>query len=121
MSSADSLRTWLAATRPKTLPAAVAPVLVGTAFAWHDGRWVPVAALACLAFALLVQVATNFANDYDDFVKGADTPERVGPRRAVASGLIAPAVMRETLPARTPTTSPQLMCSSGLARSRYSA
>jgi 1,4-dihydroxy-2-naphthoate octaprenyltransferase len=93
MSSAGSFRVWLAATRPKTLPAAVAPVLLGTALAWHDGRWIPAAALVCLAFALLVQVATNFANDYYDFVKGADTLERVGPRRAVASGLIAPAVM----------------------------
>ncbi|MBM3872767.1 MAG: 1,4-dihydroxy-2-naphthoate polyprenyltransferase [Verrucomicrobia bacterium] len=97
MPPAGSLRTWLAATRPKTLPAAVAPVLVGTAFAWHEGRWVPAAALACLAFALLVQIATNFANDYYDFVKGADTADRVGPRRAVASGLIMPAVMRRAM------------------------
>ena len=74
-----------------------APVLVGTALAWHDGRWIPAAALYCLAFALLVQIATNFANDYYDFVKGADTAERVGPRRAVASGLIAPGVMRRAM------------------------
>jgi 1,4-dihydroxy-2-naphthoate octaprenyltransferase len=79
------------------LPAAVAPVLVGTALAWHDGRWIPAAALGCLAFALLVQIATNFANDYYDFVKGADTAERVGPRRAVASGLIAPGIMRRAM------------------------
>jgi 1,4-dihydroxy-2-naphthoate octaprenyltransferase len=75
----------------------VAPVLVGTALAWHDGRWIPAAALGCLAFALLVQIATNFANDYYDFVKGADTAERVGPRRAVASGLIAPGIMRRAM------------------------
>jgi 1,4-dihydroxy-2-naphthoate octaprenyltransferase len=97
MFSAGFLRVWLAATRPRTLPAAVAPVLVGTALAWHDGRWIPAAALYCLAFALLVQIATNFANDYYDFVKGADTAERVGPRRAVASGLIAPGVMRRAM------------------------
>lgn len=97
MSSAGSLRVWLSATRPRTLPAAVAPVLVGTALAWHDGRWIPLAALCCLAFALLVQIATNFANDYYDFVKGADTAERVGPRRAVASGLISPARMRRAM------------------------
>ena len=97
MPSAGSLRVWLAATRPRTLPAAVAPVLVGTALAWHDGRWIPAAALGCLAFALLVQIATNFANDYYDFVKGADTAERVGPRRAVASGLIAPGTMRRAM------------------------
>jgi 1,4-dihydroxy-2-naphthoate octaprenyltransferase len=97
MPSAGSLRVWLAATRPRTLPAAVAPVLVGTALAWHEGRWIPAAALGCLAFALLVQIATNFANDYYDFVKGADTAERVGPSRAVASGLIAPGMMRRAM------------------------
>jgi 1,4-dihydroxy-2-naphthoate octaprenyltransferase len=52
------------------------------------------AALACLGFALLIQIGTNFANDYYDFMKGADTAERVGPRRAVASGLVAPQAMK---------------------------
>lgn len=90
-------RTWLSAARPRTLPAAVAPVLVGSAMAGHDGRFQPPAAALCLAFALLVQVGTNFANDYYDFVKGADTVARVGPRRAVASGLIAPSTMRRSM------------------------
>jgi 1,4-dihydroxy-2-naphthoate octaprenyltransferase len=90
-------RTWLAAARPRTLPAAVAPVLVGSALAAHDHRFAAPAAGLCLAFALLVQVGTNFANDYYDFLKGADTPARVGPRRAVASGLVAPAVMRRAM------------------------
>ncbi len=85
---------WLAAARPRTLPAAVAPVLVGSALAWHDGRFDAAAAALCLAFALLVQVGTNFANDYFDFRHGADTAARVGPRRAVAAGLIAPATMQ---------------------------
>jgi 1,4-dihydroxy-2-naphthoate octaprenyltransferase len=85
---------WLEATRPRTLPAAVVPVLVGTALAWRAGEAKSGAAAACLGFALLVQIGTNFANDYYDFVKGADTAERVGPRRAVASGLIQPATMR---------------------------
>jgi 1,4-dihydroxy-2-naphthoate polyprenyltransferase len=84
---------WLSATRPKTLPAALAPVLVGSAFAWRDGSFHAPAAWACLAFAILVQIGTNFANDYYDFVKGADTRDRVGPTRAVAAGLIAPKVM----------------------------
>ncbi len=88
---------WLDAARPRTLPAAVAPVMVGSALAWHDGRFDLVAALLCLAFALLVQIGTNFANDYYDFVKGADTAARVGPRRAVAAGLVAPAVMRRVM------------------------
>jgi 1,4-dihydroxy-2-naphthoate octaprenyltransferase len=72
---------------------------VGSALAGHDHRFDPAAAALCLVFALLVQVGTNFANDYFDFVKGADTASRVGPRRAVASGLVAPAVMRRAMAA----------------------
>ena len=83
--------------RLRTLPAAVAPVLVGSALAWHDGRFDAGAAAICLGFALLVQIGTNFANDYYDFVKGADTASRVGPTRAVAAGLVAPAVMRRAM------------------------
>ena len=90
-------RIWAEATRPRTLPAAVAPVLVGTALAAREGSARAGAATACLGFALLVQVGTNFANDYYDFLKGADTAERVGPRRAVAAGLIAPATMRRAM------------------------
>jgi 1,4-dihydroxy-2-naphthoate octaprenyltransferase len=90
----SSFTTWLSAARPRTLPAALAPVLVGSALAWREHAFKAPAALACLGFALLVQIGANFANDYYDFIKGADTAERVGPRRAVASGLVAPAVMR---------------------------
>ena len=92
-----SWRHWISAARPRTLPAAVAPVVVGTALAWRDGALVPAAAALCLAFSLLVQVGTNFANDYYDFVHGADTAARVGPRRAVAAGLVAPAAMRTAM------------------------
>ena len=72
----------------------MAPVCVGTALAYDVGgsHWVP--ALICFAFALLIQVATNFANDYFDFKKGADTVDRIGPTRAVASGLIKPETMK---------------------------
>lgn len=90
----SAARIWLEATRPRTLPAAVAPVLVGTALAWRADKVQWAAATACLGFALLVQIGTNFANDYYDAKKGADTAERVGPRRAVASGLVKPATMR---------------------------
>ncbi len=71
---------------PKTLPAAVIPVMVGTALAaaHHSADYGK--AVICLAFALLVQIGTNFANDYFDFVQGADTPERVGPRRRSQPG-----------------------------------
>jgi len=90
---AAAAKIWFEAARPKTLPAAVIPVLVGTAFAEaaqgaNYGR-----AAVCLVFSLLVQIGTNFANDYFDFVQGADTHERVGPRRAVAAGLVSPRTM----------------------------
>lgn len=93
----SAIRIWFEATRPRTLPAAVAPVLVGSALAWHEGafQWAP--ALLCLGFALLVQVGTNLANDYYDFIQGADTAARVGPRRAVAAGLVAPATMKRAM------------------------
>ncbi len=84
---------WVEAARPKTLPAAVIPVVVATSLAQAHGAADLGKAAVCLVFALLVQVGTNFANDYFDFRKGADTAERVGPRRAVAAGLVTPAEM----------------------------
>jgi 1,4-dihydroxy-2-naphthoate octaprenyltransferase len=81
-------RAWVLAIRPKTLPAAIAPVLVGTALAWADGILVPLAAVAVLICALLIQIGTNLANDYFDYVKGVDNAERKGPTRVAQSGLI---------------------------------
>lgn len=86
---------WILAARPRTLPAAIAPVLVATALAHRVGGFDPGPASICLAFALLLQIATNFANDYYDFKKGADTEARLGPTRAVAAGLIQPEVMKK--------------------------
>lgn len=85
-----SLKAWMLAIRPKTLAAGVVPVVVGTALAFGEGvgRWLP--ALAALVGALLIQIGTNFTNDYYDFKKGADTHERLGPTRVTQSGLIAP-------------------------------
>ena len=83
-------RAWWLATRPATLAAAVAPVLAGTAVAVHESGVRPWAAIAALVIALALQVGVNLANDYSDFVRGADTPQRVGPARASASGVIAP-------------------------------
>lgn len=96
------MKAWFLAARPKTLAAAVAPVVVGTAVALDVLRdpaspssgFAPLAALVCLLTALLLQVGTNFANDYYDFVHGADTAERVGPTRAVQAGLLTPGAMR---------------------------
>jgi 1,4-dihydroxy-2-naphthoate octaprenyltransferase len=88
------MNPWLLASRPKTLPAAFVPVLVGSALAAREGFYNWQAAALCLGFALLIQIGTNFANDYFDFLGGADSPARVGPRRAVASGLVSPRAMR---------------------------
>ena len=89
-----TIQIWLEATRPKTLPAAVAPVLLGTAMAHSDGQLHLLPAAICLVFALLVQIGTNFANDYLDGVKGTDTGARLGPRRAVAAGLVSASTMK---------------------------
>ncbi|MCA1819551.1 MAG: 1,4-dihydroxy-2-naphthoate polyprenyltransferase [Thermoplasmatota archaeon] len=94
-----TVAAWLSTLRIRTLPAAAVPVLVGAAHAWHLAgerqfafRWLP--AVAALASALLIQVGTNLANDYYDHKKGADTPDRAGPRRASASGLLPPTQVR---------------------------
>lgn len=84
------VRAWLLATRPKTLPAAIAPVVVGTALAYADRRLALLPALAAWAVALLLQVGVNLANDYFDFQKGIDTADRLGPIRVTQSGLIPP-------------------------------
>ncbi len=81
------------ASRPKTLPAAVVPVLLGTALAIQSGPFKFIPAALCLVFALLIQIGANYAHDYFDFMKGADTPDRIGPVRAVASGMMTPAEM----------------------------
>lgn len=84
-------RVWLLAARPATLPAAVVPVLVGTAAALHGGDDLRLAPfLAALLASLLIQIGTNFANDVFDFHRGADTAERLGPPRVTQSGLVTP-------------------------------
>lgn len=82
------------AIRPATLPAAVTPVLVGTAAAYAVGGFRPGPALAALLGALLLQIAANLANDLFDFEKGADTEERLGPTRVVQAGLLSPSAIR---------------------------
>jgi 1,4-dihydroxy-2-naphthoate octaprenyltransferase len=87
-------KIWLEATRPKTLPAALSPVLLAASLAYAHGGFDLIAAILCWFFALFMQIGTNLANDYLDGVKGTDTPDRIGPRRAVASGEIPAPVMR---------------------------
>jgi len=89
-----SLRLWIQASRPKTLTAAAAPVLMGVALAVFRDSFAPLPALAALVGALLIQVGTNFANDYYDFVRGGDDADRVGPTRVTQAGLIAPLAVR---------------------------
>lgn len=87
------MRSWLEAARPRTLPAAVAPVLVGTGLATADGVYRPDAFGLALLGALALQVAANFANDVSDANRGADAADRVGPTRMVATGQITPRAM----------------------------
>ncbi len=88
-------RLWLAGARPRTLPAALVPVAVGTAAASLDGAVVVWRAAAALVVALALQVATNYANDYSDGVRGTDdVGTRVGPVRLVGSGLVAPSAVK---------------------------
>lgn len=88
------IKNWILAARLRTLGAAVAPVLIGTALAFGEGYRAWPAALAALLCALLLQVGTNYANDYFDFRKGADTADRLGPTRVTQAGLIAPEQVR---------------------------
>src|SRR5690606_10697991 len=88
------LHAWILAARPKTLPAGIAPVAIGVAMALDAGALHGPASIAALIGALLIQIGTNFANDYYDFAKGTDTPDRIGPTRATQSGLIAPQTMK---------------------------
>ena len=90
-------RAWVIAARPQTLPAAAAPVIVGVGLALRAGAFAPLPALAALVGAALIQVGTNFANDYYDAIQGADTDDREGFTRVVASGLIEPAEVKRAM------------------------
>jgi len=83
-------QVWLLAARPRTLPAAAAPVIVGSALAYHDGTLQPLMALAALLAALLLQVGANLANDVFDYYRGADSTSRLGPLRVTQAGLLTP-------------------------------
>ena len=95
--SVSRTRAWLMAARPQTLPAGAAPVVVGTGLAVGDGVFAPLPAVFALVGALLLQVGTNFANDYYDAVRGADTDDREGFTRVTAGGLIEPAAVRRAM------------------------
>lgn len=83
-----NLSSWILAARPKTLPAAIVPVLVGSALAFNDGLFDIWPAFVAMFCAVIIQIGTNFANDYYDFKKGTDAEHRIGFQRATSSGLI---------------------------------
>ena len=87
------IKNWISASRPRTLPTSVAPVILATTYAWQAEKVNWKVFVICMLFALAAQIASNFANDYFDFKHGSDKPNRVGPRRAVASGDIKPQTM----------------------------
>ncbi|MFC1493011.1 1,4-dihydroxy-2-naphthoate polyprenyltransferase [candidate division KSB1 bacterium] len=89
------LKLWLLAARPKTLWAAISPVIIGTAFAVDDGGFHALSAFLALFGAVMIQIGTNFANDYHDYKKGADTKERKGPVRVTQAGLIKPETVKK--------------------------
>jgi 1,4-dihydroxy-2-naphthoate octaprenyltransferase len=91
----DRRHAWFLACRPKTLTVSLSPVAVGSAVAWHDSGtllWLPL--LAAALGAAFIQIGTNLFNDVGDFLRGTDTPGRLGPRRATAEGWLTPAAVR---------------------------
>jgi 1,4-dihydroxy-2-naphthoate octaprenyltransferase len=84
------MRIWLMAARPRTLPAAIAPVLVGTSLAIAQGTFHPLAFVAAMLGSIFIQIGTNLANDYSDARRGTDTDDRLGPVRVTAGGLAPP-------------------------------
>ena len=95
--SPSKVAVWILAARPKTLWAGVAPVLIGTAMAYEagGGAWLP--AVAALFGSIMIQVGTNFANDYFDYKKGADSDNRLGPLRVTQAGLVKPDTMKRAV------------------------
>jgi 1,4-dihydroxy-2-naphthoate octaprenyltransferase len=86
----SAVRIWLMAARLRTLPAAIAPVLVGTALAGFEHAFYPLRFVAALFGAIFIQVGTNLSNDYSDARRGADADDRLGPVRVTAGGLVPP-------------------------------
>ncbi len=85
----SKINSWILASRPRTLPAAFVPVMVGSALAIYHGIFFPAYSIIALLCSILIQIGTNFTNDLYDHLKGSDTKERKGPLRVLASGLIS--------------------------------
>lgn len=92
--SRSKWRIWILAVRPKTLWAAISPVIIGTAMAVDSGGFHLISALAALFGGVFIQIGTNLANDYFDYKKGADNSERLGPMRVTQAGLVTPSEIK---------------------------
>lgn len=90
----NSARAWWLASRPKTLTAALVPIITASALAWKDNQFSTRITVLCLIFALLMQIAANFINDLYDFTRGTDRASRLGPKRACTQGWITPRAMQ---------------------------
>ncbi len=89
MKEQNKFKNWILASRPKTLPAAVVPVVVGASLAYSQGKLILLNSLIALFCSLLIQIGTNFVNDLYDFLKGSDKEDRKGPQRVLANGFIS--------------------------------
>lgn len=112
--NAETLKHWIYAARPKTLSAALIPVVTATALAAAEGGFALRPALLCCLFAALMQIAANFINDLFDFLKGTDRDDRLGPERACAKGWITPRAMKRGIAVVL-----VLACAAGLALLPY--
>ena len=97
MNKESKLNSWLLASRPKTLLAAVVPVMVGSALAISMNKFFVLYSIVALLCSILIQIGTNFTNDLYDYLKGSDTTKRKGPRRVLASELISVSEMRTAI------------------------
>ena len=90
---ASKFRLWFSIIRPRTLPASVAGVVAGSIYAWSQDCFVALPSIVAVVFAVSAQIASNLANDYFDFLKGADGAGRVGPKRYLTTGEVSPGAM----------------------------
>src|SRR5271163_2555050 len=93
----NRVQVWIHASRPKTLVIGISPVIIGATLAICQGIFNPLIFLFTLLTTLCIQIGTNLANDYFDFVKGADTKARKGFMRVTQAGIVAPAKMKKSM------------------------
>jgi len=93
----NTIHIWLLAFRLKTLPAAIAPIIIGLCYAYQSGTFKPIIATFTFIAAILIQIGANLANDVFDFEKGTDTEERLGPKRVTQAGLLHPQQVKNAM------------------------